>query len=189
MRCALMPHADVAHCRRRSYMARQPLATCRARRFADRPHGAAANSSTHQGWQAGCAWVSDAGSVPCWRAPASGPWPCSGLSIPEGDVCHVYLLHPPGGVVGGDSTRYRCAAGAGRTGPGHHAGCDQVLPQRRRRVRGRPSVSCRTPAQPWNGCRRRTSFSRAPRSSWIPGSTCRVMRGWRCGRSSVWAGR
>ena len=21
---------------------------------------------------------------------------------PEGEVCHVYLIHPPGGIVGGD---------------------------------------------------------------------------------------
>ncbi len=30
---------------------------------------------------------------------------------PEGDVCHVYLVHPPGGVVGGDTLELRVQAG------------------------------------------------------------------------------
>ena len=43
----------------------------------------------------------------------SGPLTVQRSFYPEGDVCHNYLLHPPGGVVGGDSLHIRVNVQAG----------------------------------------------------------------------------
>lgn len=47
-------------------------------------------------------------TVPVHRSHA-GPLVVQSPFYPEGPVCHLYLLHPPGGVVGGDELRVEAA--------------------------------------------------------------------------------
>lgn len=45
-----------------------------------------------------------------------GPLTVQRPFYPEGEVCHVYVLHPPGGVVSGDSLRIEANVAAGAHG-------------------------------------------------------------------------
>lgn len=60
-------------------------------------------ANTKEGWQAKLLCQFDAGpSKTIVRRSHVGPLSVQRPFYPEGDVAHVYMLHPPGGVVGGD---------------------------------------------------------------------------------------
>ncbi len=69
------------------------------------------------GWSASLALgfaADDGGATILSRRAHRGPFLVQRPFFPEGrEVCHVYLLHPPGGLVGGDELRLELAVGAG----------------------------------------------------------------------------
>jgi urease accessory protein len=70
------------------------------------------------GWQASLelGFVPRAGRSVLAERRRQGPLAVQRAFYPEGEVAHCYLLHPPGGVVGGDSLAVRV-----RVDPGAHA--------------------------------------------------------------------
>jgi len=78
----------------------------------DRTGGAA------PGWRAELElqFAQRAGSTYLAKRRHTGPLLVQRPFHPEGAVCHTYLVHPPGGVVGGDELRLQVAVG-----PGAHA--------------------------------------------------------------------
>jgi len=76
----------------------------------------ASPAATESGWQAELAlgFVARDGRSVLARRHHLGPLQVQRPFYPEGDaVCHVYLLHPPGGVVGGDQLRIDISVDAG----------------------------------------------------------------------------
>jgi urease accessory protein len=74
------------------------------------------SAATVSGWQAELAlgFVARDGRSVLDRRHHLGPLQVQRPFYPEGDaVCHVYLLHPPGGVVGGDQLRIDISVDAG----------------------------------------------------------------------------
>jgi urease accessory protein len=70
------------------------------------------------GWTAALelGFAADGGATRLARRAHRGPFVVQRPFFPEGrDVCHVYLLHPPGGLVGGDELRLDL-----RVGPAAH---------------------------------------------------------------------
>jgi urease accessory protein len=70
------------------------------------------------GWQAalelGFVADADTGATRLAHRAHHGPFVVQRPLLPEGpDLCHVYLLHPPGGLVGGDELRLDLRVGPG----------------------------------------------------------------------------
>ena len=89
------------------------------------------------------------------RLHQSGPLTVQKPFYPEGPVCHTYLLHPPGGIVGGDGLTLELGVAQG-------AGALLTTPAATKvyRSAGASSLSMLRRAAPSSGCRP-TRFSSA----------------------------
>ncbi len=100
-----------------------------------------ADAPLQRGWRAELSLCCEqrGGRTVLARKRQFGPLTLQRPFYPEGSVCHLYLLHPPGGVVGGDSLAVDIDLGPGAralvTTPGatkfyRSAGADALVTQR-----------------------------------------------------------
>lgn len=77
--------------------------------------GANSTEPPDEGWQARLelGFISRGGKTLLQHRRHQGPLTVQRPFYPEGDVCHVYLLHPPGGVVAGDRLHLAVHADSG----------------------------------------------------------------------------
>ncbi len=117
-----------------------------------------------------------------------GPLTVQRPFYPEGNVCHLYLLHPPGGVVGGDRLEIELIVASGAhalvTTPGaakfyRSAGKAEIAQQRLKVAEGGCS----------SGSPRRISCFQGRNCAPKTPSNFAVMRGSSDGRCTAWDGQ
>ncbi|WP_435532864.1 urease accessory protein UreD [Vibrio hippocampi] len=79
------------------------------------PLGEVIDAHTQFGWKAqlGLTFVDRGDKTVLKHRQQKGPLAIQRPLYPEGHPCHCYLLHPPGGVVGGDTLHIQCEAKSG----------------------------------------------------------------------------
>ena len=97
------------------------------------------------------------------RREQRGPLAVQRPFYPEGSPCHVYVLHPPGGLVGGDVLSIEVRVGEGAQALITTPGAAKLYRSAGPAPPSRCSGSGWRRAGPWNGCPRRTSSSPVPR--------------------------
>ncbi len=112
-------------------------------------------SSPSPGWQARLVlgFAERAGRTVLAERSQRGPLAVQRPFYPEGAPCHVYLLHPPGGVVGGDRLEIAVSSRRRRACARHHA-------------RGRPSSTAAP--DPRRGRPRRCGSAAGGILEWLP---------------------
>ena len=79
-------------------------------------------SAIHNGWQGYMQFTARQGRTQLQRTERVGPLSVQRAFYPEANgTAHLYLLHPPAGIVSGDEL-YQRKTGRQQSGPVNHAG-------------------------------------------------------------------